>query len=171
MSADAIVRVIVSQSCSNEMALDAQATMRLAYPYTVNGTTFVGTKPNYHAMRVQPVDKLKKVLKKAGLSNLKAPVIKGCLDFIYAKNITLLQPGEVVYDGNDPAASDFVPGLLSMDYLWDIYRQGGKQAVFDNLVLLPQIAVKSACCVMAFNMGLPVFAVDTHVAGMAKLLG
>ncbi|KAI1611385.1 hypothetical protein EDD36DRAFT_466326 [Exophiala viscosa] len=171
ISADSIVRVIISQSCTNEMALDAQATMRLAYPYTVNGTMVVGTKPNYHAMRVQTVDKLKKVLKKAGLWNLKAPQIKGCLDMIYAKNVALLQPGEVMYDGNDPTASDFVPGLLSMDYLWDIYRQGGKQAVFDDLVLLPQIAVKSACCVMAFNMDLPVFAVDTHVAGMAKLLG
>ncbi|KAK5030592.1 hypothetical protein LTS07_005376 [Exophiala sideris] len=171
ISADSIVRVIVSQSCINEMALDAQATMRLAYPYVVNGTMVVGTKPNYHAMRVQSVDKLKKVLKKAGLQNLKAPAIKGCLDMIYAKNVALLQPGEVIYDGNDPTASDFVPGLLSLDYLWNLHRQGGKQAVFDELVLLPQIAVKSACCVMAFNMDLPVFAVDTHVAGMAKLLG
>lgn len=171
ISVDSIVRVIVSQSCTNEMALDAQATMRLAYPYMVNGEMVVGAKPNYHAMRVQTVDKLKRVLKKAGLQNLKAPKIKECLDVVYAKNVAMLQPGEVIYEGNDPTAQDFVPGLLSMDYLWEIYEQHGKQAVFDHLVLLPQIGVKSACCLMGFNMGLPVFAVDTHVAGMAKLLG
>ncbi|KAK6371252.1 hypothetical protein LTS17_008983 [Exophiala oligosperma] len=170
ISVESVVRVILSQVCTNEKALDIQATMRQAYPYWVNGEKFIGMFPNYHSMRVQSLEKLEKVIRDGGL-NFKAKSIKGCLDIIYAKNVARIPPGAIEYAGNEPFATDFVPGLLSMDYLRDIHQQGGKQAVFDNLVQLPQIAVKSASCLMAFNMGLPVFAVDTHVEGMAKLLG
>ncbi|EXJ72726.1 uncharacterized protein A1O5_03873 [Cladophialophora psammophila CBS 110553] len=174
ISVDSIVRVILSQACTNESALDAQQRMLLAYPYWVNGKWVAGKKPNYHAMRAQGLSKLEKVLKKAGLVNKKPKAIKDILDIVYERNVALLKPlkdGEVVYIGNERGASDFVPGLLSVDYLWDIYRQEGKQALLDHLVSLPLIGVKSASCLMSFNMSLPVFAVDTHVAGMAKLLG
>ncbi|KIW96124.1 uncharacterized protein Z519_03191 [Cladophialophora bantiana CBS 173.52] len=174
VSVDSIVRVILSQACTNESALDAQQRMLLAYPYWVNGKWITGKKPNYHAMRVQGLSKLEKVLKKAGLVNKKPKAIKDILDIVYERNVALLEPlkdGEVVYIGNERGAADFVPGLLSVDYLWDIYKQEGKQALLDHLVSLPLIGVKSASCLMSFNMSLPVFAVDTHVAGMAKLLG
>jgi len=143
-----------------------------AYPYVLgSGNVVVGKKPNYHAMRQQSLAKLQMVLKKAGLFMIKAKGIKECLDAVFTKNVALLSPGVVAYAGNDPTLADFVPGLLSLDYLYDAFKVGGKQAVFDNLVKLPLIGVKSACCLMGFNMALPVFAVDTHVAGMAKLLG
>ncbi|OAP58349.1 hypothetical protein AYL99_07439 [Fonsecaea erecta] len=174
ISIDSIVRVILSQACTNEAALDAQQAMLLAYPYWTNGKWVAGQKPNYHAMRAQSLSKLEKVLKKAGLANKKPKAIKDILDIIYQRNVALLEPlghGEVVYDGNERGAADFVPGLLSVDYFWDIYKQEGKQALLDHLVSLPLIGVKSASCLMCFNMSLPVFAVDTHVAGMAKLLG
>ncbi len=172
ISIDSIVRVIISQSCTNEAALDAQQTMIRAYPYTdINGILCFGKKPNYHLMRLQSFEKLQKVLKKAGLYIIKAKGIKQCLEMVFEKNLSLLGPGELAYEGNEPGVTDFVPGLLSLDYLYDIYDKGGKQAVFDSLVQLPQIGVKSACCLMGFNMSLPVFAVDTHVASMAKLLG
>jgi endonuclease III len=122
-------------------------------------------------MRQQSIEKLQKVLKRAGLFMIKATGIKKCLDAVFAKNLDLLGPGEIAYEANESGATDFVPGLLSLDYLYDVYNKGGKQALFDSLLLLPQIGVKSACCLMGFNMALPVFAVDTHVAGMAKLLG
>lgn len=168
---DAIVRVMLSQSNTNEAALDAQQSMIYAYPYTVNGVKVIGTIPNYHLMRVQSVEKLKLVLTKGGLQKTKGDAIKKLLDDIYSHNISLLGPGEVAYRFNDPNAYDFVPGLLSLDYLSVIYATRGKQAVFDHLVNFGQIGTKSACCIMAFRMGIPVFAVDTHVAGMAKLLG
>lgn len=171
ISIDSIVRVIIAQACTNESALDAQQTMIQAYPYVLDGQVVVGKKPNYHAMRQQSLEKLQMVLKKAGLFIIKAKGIKECLDAVFAKNLALLPPGEVAYNGNDPTERDFVPGLLSLDYLYSVYDKGGKQAVFDNLVELPLIGVKSACCLMGFNMALPIFAVDTHVAGMAKLLG
>ncbi|KAJ4518644.1 hypothetical protein HRR90_002431 [Exophiala dermatitidis] len=171
ISIDSIVRVILSQSCTNEAALDAQQTLMRAYPYNVGGIAVAGRIPNYHAMRVQSPEKLTAVLTKTGLQKLKGGSIKRILDAVYEINVARLQPGEVVYDGNEPGVAEFVPGLLSMEYVYEALAQGGKQAVFDCLVKLPQIGIKSACCLMGFNMNLPVFAVDTHVAGMAKLLG
>ncbi|KAJ9608283.1 hypothetical protein H2200_007271 [Cladophialophora chaetospira] len=168
---DSIVRVIIAQACTNELALDAQQTMIRAYPYTINGKHIWGKMPNYHLMRLQSRAKLEKVLKPAGLQVLKSGKIKELLDVVYAKNVELLGPGANTPTVNEPGATDFVPGMLSLQYIQDAYIQKGKQAVFDELVKLPLIGVKSACCLMGFNMGLPVFAVDTHVMGMAKLLG
>ncbi|KAK5465130.1 hypothetical protein LTS15_001693 [Exophiala xenobiotica] len=90
----------------------------------------VGEKPNYHEVRVESVKKLENVIKKGGLI-FKAQKIKDCLDAVFAKNVALLQPEEVVYTLNDPIATDFVPGLLSMEYIYAIYEEGGKQAAFD----------------------------------------
>lgn len=168
---DSVVRVIASQASTNEQALDSQQTMIRAYPYYVNGAMVFGKKPNYHAMRQQSLTKLKTVLRKSGLGNLKAEGIKKCLDYVFEKNMSLREPGQIVHGGNEPDASDFVPGMLSLDYLLPILETGGKQALFDALTDLPLIGIKSACCLMSFSMDLPVFAVDTHVAGMAKLLG
>lgn len=170
LTVDALVRVIIAQACTNEVATEVQQTMRLAYPYYVNGKKVVGEKPNYHDVRVGSVKKLESVIKKGGLI-FKAQKIKDCLNAVFQINVALLQPGEVEYTLNDPISTDFVPGLLSMDYIYDIYKEGGKQAAFDSLVELPLMGVKSVCCLMGFHMRLPVFAVDTHVANMAKLLG
>jgi hypothetical protein len=90
----------------------------------------VGEKPNYHDFRVGSVKKLENGIKKGGLI-FKAQKIKDCLDAVFAKNVALLQPGEVVYTLNDPIATDFVTGLLSMEYIYAIYKEGGKQAAFD----------------------------------------
>lgn len=174
LSIDSIVRVILSQACTNEVALQVQQTMLVAYPYWVDGEKFVGTKPNYHAVRMEGLSKLIKVLKPAGFDNKKPVAIKKILDMVYAintKDLPVPEQDEVIYDGNPPGAKDFVPGSLSVDYICKMYEKGGKQEVMDYLTSLPQIAVKSACCLMSFNMGLPVFAVDTHVQGMASLLG
>ncbi|KAK5468679.1 hypothetical protein LTR20_003025 [Exophiala xenobiotica] len=73
----------------------------------------VGEKPNYHGVRVGSVKKLENVIKKA---------------------VALLQPGEVEYTLNNPKPTDLVPGLLSMDYIYNIYERGGKQAAFDSRV-------------------------------------
>ena len=150
LTVDALVRVIIAQACTNEVATEVQQTMRLAYPYYMDGKKVVGEKPNYHDVRVGSVKKLESVIKKGGLI-FKAQKIKDCLDAVFDKNISLLQPGQVEYTRNDPTATDFVPGLLSMDYIYDIYKEGGKQAAFDSLVELPLMGVKSVCCLMGFR--------------------
>jgi endonuclease III len=220
LTMDSVVRVILSQALSNEVALDIQQALIHAYPYEVNGKIIEGTIPNYHEMRLQSLTKLSDILSQAGLQNIKAVPIMKCLEMVYAKNVARLmdrlgvdrKQSEVVHSSQDPTARDFVPGLLSMDYVQEIYddkkqevfksefetarEQALKhgmsegeandkatmkaqkaceiqalQAVFDELTSLPQVGVKTASCLMSFNMGLPVFAVDTHVAAMAKLLG
>ncbi|KAK5266567.1 hypothetical protein LTR96_008414 [Exophiala xenobiotica] len=93
----------------------------------------VGEKPNYRGVRVGSVKKLENVIKKGGWI-FKAQKIKNCLDAVFAKNVALLQPGEVEYTLNNPKPTDLVPGLLSMDYIYNIYERGGKQAAFDSRV-------------------------------------
>ena len=171
ITVDSLVRVIISQTQSNEAALDAQAALIHAYQYEVGGTWYEGTKPNYHEMHQQSLSKLSNILAAGGLQNIKARPIKEALKLIYEKNISLLGPGEVVRYGQDPLERDFVPGLLSMNYIAKAYEQGGKQAAFDELLTFAQVGVKTAACLMSFSMNVPVFAVDTHVANMAKLLG
>ena len=171
LTVDSLVRVIISQTQSNEAALDTQQALKHAYPYYVNGQIVEGEKPNYHEMREQSLAKLRNVLQTGGLHNIKAGPIKEALDRIYQKNLSLLKPGEVAWYGQDPDATDFVPGLLSMDYVYEIYRTGSTQAVFNELTSFKQVGVKTAACLMSFNMKIPLFAVDTHVANMAKLLG
>ena len=171
---DSIVRVILSHQCTNDIALIAQQQMIQAYQYYVDGKWVMGKKPNYHAMRVQGLGKLQEVISIAGLYTKRPHAIKAALDMVYLRNVRLLPPlapGEIAYDGNELGASDFVPGTLSVDFLWAIHEDGGKQALMDYLLSISIIGVKSAACLMQFNMGIPVFAVDTHVAAMAKLLG
>lgn len=171
---DSIVRVILAATSTNEQALTAQQAMIVAYPYWVNGVSVEGKKPNYHAMRAQGWSKLQRVLRSAGLVKKRPVFIKKALDMIYTvntKDLPPLEPGIIEFEGNEPNAPDFVPGTLSVDYIWDIYKHGGKQVLLDYFMTFEGIATKSAFCLMSFNMGIPVFAVDTHVLGMARLLG
>ncbi|KIV98185.1 hypothetical protein PV10_01863 [Exophiala mesophila] len=172
---DAIVRVIISQACTNESALDVQQTMIRGYPYDINGTKTFGKVPNYALMRVQSIEKLEKCLSKGGLFRIKAKAIKACLDVIYARNLSLLEnnsdPDTGGLSESRPTPQDSGADLLSLAFLNDVYATQGKQAVFDYLVNLPVVGVKTACCLMSFRMNIPVFAVDTHVANMVHSLG
>jgi endonuclease III len=122
--------------------------------------------PNYHDVRTADFAKLADVLAPAGLHIKRATIIPECLEAIRQKNIDANSPGCGI-DRNPPDASDFFPGSLSLDYLSRL----NAQEMFDELVNLPGIGVKTACCIMAFNFQLPVFAVDTHVFRMVNWLG
>lgn len=171
LNIDAIVRVIISQACTNESALDVQQTLIRGYPYDTNGTKTFGKVPNYALMRVQSVEKLEKCLSKAGLHRIKAKAIKGCLEAVYAKNLSLQQDNAETDAPANPTSQDSEVDMLSLAFLDDMYATQGKQGVFDYLNNLPAVGVKTACCLMSFRMNIPVFAVDTHVAHMVLLLG
>lgn len=166
VTVDAVVKVIMSQATDNDNALLAQARLIKAFPYTVDGKTVVGKMPNYHDVRAADFTKLADVLAPAGLHIKRAAIIRECLEAIRQKNIDANSPGCGI-DSNPPDTSEFVPGSLSLDYL----NKLNAQEMFDELVNLPGIGVKTACCIMAFNFQLPVFAVDTHVFRMVKGLG
>jgi endonuclease III len=171
VTVDSILRVLISQRTDNEEAMELQQRLRQAYPYFVNGKRVYGKKPNYHAMRVQGAAKLFKLFGKTGLGKIKSDAMIEILNNIFEHNVAKLKEGEVVYAGNFKDAPDFVPGLLSVDFISDILKKEGKQGVFDCLVKWHLIGPKTAACIMAFNMGIPVFPVDTHVSNMAKILG
>ena len=164
---DAIVKTLMSQSTANSNAIMAQESLRDTYRYVDNGEMVRGEIPNYHAVRTGDVARLTAALRTGGLHNMRGRVIKGILDDVFEKNLANLKWGQIEYDGNPPNTAEFVPGLLSLAYMNDM----SKQEKFDYLVNFPSIAVKTACCILAFNFGLPVFAVDTHVFRLVKWLG
>jgi endonuclease III len=166
VTVDALVKVIMSQATNNENALSAQARLIKTFPYTVDEETVVGKIPNYHDIRTADPAKLKNALVTAGLQNMRAKTIPECLNAIRQKNIDADSPG-CTLDCNPPNAADFVPGSLSLEYL----NKRSTQEKLDELVSLPGIGIKTACCILAFNFQLPVFAVDTHVFRMVKWLG
>ncbi|KPI40785.1 putative DNA glycosylase [Cyphellophora attinorum] len=169
---DVIVRTIMAQGTTNELALTAQQEMRVAYPYSVNGQNVVGSVPNYHLMRVQGEARLRGVIDLAGFGNKRPAFIMATLDTIYERNIANVkahnnceippntemgQPANVGY---------FVPGMLSIEELISM----DKIDVHNLLLSIPGIGVKTAHCVMAFNLGIDINAVDTHVMKAARNL-
>jgi DNA-(apurinic or apyrimidinic site) lyase len=170
---DVIVRTIMAQGTTNELALTAQQEMRVAYPYIINGRTVVGKIPNYHLMRVQGEAKLRGIIEVAGFANKRSAFIMATLNTIYERNIANTKAHnncEIPPDtetGQPANVGDFVPGMLSIDELLNMN-------IIDahNLLLsIPGIGPKTAHCVMAFNLGFDLNAVDTHVMKAARNLG
>ena len=167
VTVDALVKVMMSQATNNSNALAAQARLVRAFPYEVDGKKIIGKVPNYHDVRVAPNEELAAVLETAGLHYGRSKQIQACLQAIFDHNVAQLDNQISVKPGNQADAHDFVPGLLSMDYLQDMT----KEQKFDCLLSLPGIGVKSAACILAFNYRLPVFAVDTHIHRIVRSLG
>lgn len=84
-------------------------------------------------------------IKPAGLSNQKAPRIKGILKQIAKAN----------------------GGKLSLDFLADL----PVHEAISWLKKLPGVGPKTAACVLLFSFGKPVFPVDTHIFRISKRLG
>ena len=80
---------------------------------------------------------------------------------------TWIKHGDVFEPPEEEAPEFFVSGLLSVKHLQDM----NDQDLFDELVSHEGIGVKTASCIMAFNLSRPVFAVDIHVFRMCKFLG
>lgn len=168
LSVDNLIKVILSISTENSLAIRQHAQLCSKFTYTKDGQEVVGTIPNYHRMRVCSAEELTSALNIAGHHNIRQKAFHGILDEVFEQNKRRTQPGQPFFHVNLPGATDFVPGSLSMDYL---KGEGlSKQERFDLLVKFPQIAVKTGCCLLAFNLKMPVFVVDTHVHHMVRNL-
>ena len=176
ITVDSMVQVLISQVSRNEFCMLALKNFREAFPFHHDGKTHVGSVPNYHDVLTADLDKIAVSIAASGCQQDKAVRIKALLTDIYTKNLKRLYPGieckiavgETV--GADvQIGTDFVPGLLSIDYLDDLKHDS--QALFDELVKFKGFGVKSAACLMSFHYGLPFFAVDTHVYHVTNLLG
>jgi endonuclease III len=162
----AIVKTILSQATNNENALTAETTLIHRFRYDFLGVKVKGTSPNYHLVRKTPQPVLAKALVAGGLHNMKASLILGCLNHVYDWNFACASDEEKLRGEKMGESFDFVPGMLSLDYMkpWSL------QDKFDHLVSMPGVGVKTAACVLSFSFEYPVFAVDTHVLRLSRIL-
>ena len=167
MSVDALVKVFMSQATSNDNALTVQEILIKKFTYTVNGQEVVGEVPNYHKIRLFTPEQFQPYVARAGLGVKRSKHILAALNKVYDENVKRYKTLEGVELGNPLNAPDFVPGLLSLDFL------GTKDmvAIFNWFVKLENFGVKSSACLLEFNYGFPICAVDTHVMKIAAYLG
>ena len=164
---DTLVRVIMSQATKNDTAQKVAVKLIVDYGYDVNGQEVQGNTPNYHKMLQASVERIIDSIKVGGLFK-KAPYIKNLLNVVSEKNIALCKErGEAIVMGNEKDAPDFVPGMLSLDFLED----KDKDQLFKWYTELDGVGAKTAHCMMAFAHNLPVCAVDIHVLRALKRLG
>jgi endonuclease-3 len=100
--------------------------------------------PSWEEAASAPADDIASAIKSAGLGGIKAERMKTILDII---------------------KRDFGAHSLAAIKEWDAPR------VREYLSGLHGIGPKTVACVMAFDLGLPAFPVDTHVARISRRLG
>ncbi|ETN37992.1 uncharacterized protein HMPREF1541_07615 [Cyphellophora europaea CBS 101466] len=173
VTVDCLVRTIMSQATLNDLALQVQTQLTQYFPYMVNGERIAGELPNFHTMRTASLEDLEKAIKRGGLFQRKAKTIQSCLNAVYDENVKQLKAanGGTLPDGTclgqEPNSPEFVPGLLSMNFINGL----DMVEVFNFLVGIPGIGHKTASCILEFNYGFPICAVDVHVHKMTKWLG
>jgi endonuclease III len=166
LDVDAVVRTILSQATSNKNALFVQDRLIDKYRYNVKGTMQKGTVPNYHLARLAPTKELEEALTPGGLHEKKSRQIKAFLNTVYHVNTVLHPEWDGVVCLNPINAPDFVPGPLSLEFL----AEKSKMEIFDWLMDVEGVGIKTAQCVLEFNAGFDVCAVDTHIHYMSVAL-
>ena len=163
---NAIVKTILSQATNNENAQMVEQTLINRFRYNFLGLKVKGEIPNYHAMHKAPISVLAKALASGGLHNIKARQIKACLEHVYNNNMERSTAKQRLQAEQISESTDFVPGMLSLDYMMPM----SLQEKFDYLVSMPGIGIKTAACILSFNFEYPLFAVDTHVMRLSRML-
>jgi len=98
----------------------------------------------WEAVRRAPVRRIAAAIRRAGLSNQKAPRIKEILKTVHRER-----------------------GELSLDFLCQVPAD----EAWDYLRALPGVGPKTAACVLLFACRRPVLPVDTHVHRVSRRLG
>lgn len=95
-------------------------------------------------VRTANVSRVAEAIKSGGLANIKAPRIQAILQDIFERN-----------------------GYTDLDHI----RHWDDNTIREYLRSFPGVGPKTAACVLMFNLGRPVLAVDTHVHRVARRLG
>lgn len=128
---DELVATVLSQNTSDANSGAAYEELRRRFP-------------DWDTVRRTPASRIAKAIRKAGLSNTKAPRIKEILETIYRAR-----------------------GELSLEFL----RAQPVADAVDFLRRFPGVGPKTAACVLLFACGMPVLPVDTHVHRVSRRLG
>jgi len=128
---DELMATILSQNTSDTNSSAAFEDLRRRYP-------------DWDAVRRAPAARIAKAIRRAGLSNVKAPRIKAILQTIHEDR-----------------------GELSLDFLC---ATPAAQAS-EYLSRLPGVGPKTVACVLLFACRMPVLPVDTHVHRVSLRLG
>lgn len=99
---------------------------------------------DWGAVRRAPAAKIARAIRRAGLSNVKAPRIKAILQDIYDQR-----------------------GELSLEFLHDV----SPEEAIHYLSSFPGVGPKTAACVLLFACRKPILPVDTHVHRVSRRLG
>ncbi|KAL0779074.1 hypothetical protein CaCOL14_003558 [Colletotrichum acutatum] len=179
---DAMMRTIISQSVTRESANKViENIIKLIGMLDKKGP---GPESiNWNALRRAPKDAVLKAFRPGGLGLTKYNAIKTCLSMIRKDNKkrakTYLKEKETDEPANMPGTARLSPeqrdhqlskidaGILTLDHI----RVMKPHDAMLELVKYPQVAVKTASCLLLFNLQMPSFAVDTHVHRMTRWLG
>ncbi|MGH9920633.1 MAG: DNA (cytosine-5-)-methyltransferase [Nitrososphaerales archaeon] len=110
--------------------------------------------PRWADALIAPAEELEGHLRPCGLQAQRARKVRSLLEAVETDNLAR---------GVGPGAGDD----LTLEYLRDLQDSEAQEF----LERLPGVGRKSACCVMAYSLGRPRFAVDTHVERVFTRLG
>ncbi|OHF03446.1 HhH-GPD family base excision DNA repair protein [Colletotrichum orchidophilum] len=179
---DAMMRTIISQAVTRESANRViENVIGLVGLVDVNGLG--AGSINWNAIRLAPKDVVLEAFRTGGLGPTKCNAIKLCLKMIrmdnkkrakaYLKEKETGEPAglpgiaRLNQEQKDHQLSKINAGILTLDHI----RVMEPHEAMLELVKYPQVAVKTASCLLLFNLQMPSFAVDTHVHRMTRWLG
>lgn len=179
---DAMMRTIISQSVTRESAdkvIDNIIKLIGMLDKKGPGPESI----DWNALRQAPKDAVLEAFRPGGLGPTKYNTIKTCLSMIRKDNKKrakmYLKEKEMQDPTNSPGTARLSPeqrdhqlskinaGILTLDHI----RIMKPNDAMLELVKYPQVAVKTASCLLLFNLQMPSFAVDTHVHRMTRWLG
>lgn len=160
---DAVLRTLLSASTTAKNSATALKGL-------ISTFGSIDDSPDWDAVRRATLPQVVDSIKRAGLANMKGKNIKAILDTVYNRNMQDAKSSSapaVKSEDNDKKDVKGQSPMLRMAY---VDKMSDEEAMTE-LTLLPGIGVKTAACVLLFNMGRDVFAVDTHVFRLTQWLG
>lgn len=178
---DAMLRTLLSAATTGKNS--AMALTGLKEKFGVRTEGLGKGSIDWDAVHAATLPEVIDAVKRGGLGKSKGTNIKAILDVVYERNKqrrdALMKEKETGEPASVPGAEHetqqqkdaqlarFNETLLAMDYVFEMTTE----EAMEEMIKLPGIGVKTASCVILFNMQRPSFAVDTHVWRHCKWLG